>query len=624
MSVDLELGARVTADGSVAFKVWAPRARSVSVELADGTRSARLETTDGEIFEGTLAGVGPGTDYVYVLDGDKRRPDPVSRWQPAGVHGPSRVVDPRAFEWTDKGWTGRELASQVLYELHVGTFTPAGTFEAAIERLGHLEALGVTAIELMPVAECPGARNWGYDGVHLFAPQSTYGGPEGLKKLVDACHARGICVVLDVVYNHLGPEGNYLSEYAPFFSDRYRTPWGEAVNFDGPGSDGVRRHFVTNAVYWLDEYHFDGLRLDAVHGIFDASARHILEEIGAAIEEAARRLGRRAFVIAESDLNDPRVIAPRERGGHAMDAQWSDDFHHAVRTALTGDRRGYFEDFGRVRDIETAVLYGFVYDGQHSRHRKRRHGAPLGDLPGSRLVVYLQTHDQVANASGGRRLTELMTPAQQRLAAALLFVTPNVPMLFMGEEYGEVAPFHYFVDHGDAALVRAVVEGRRKEHEAFHDQRAFADPSVAETLLESKLDWGRVQQPPHAQRLALYRDLIALRRSSPALGNGRRDLTRVASNEDDRWLVIERADPSGQVVLAFFNLAGRAREIPFSPREGVYRLALATDDARYGGATSSAAGDGAPSASLAVGRGASVSPRCPGEAALIYVRGAGR
>lgn len=620
MVVDLELGARVRADGSVGFKVWAPKARDVSVELADGTRSARLDTKDGELFEGVLPDLGAGADYVFVLDGDKRRPDPVSRFQPHGVHGPSRVVDPGAFPWTDDGWSGPPLEEHVLYELHVGTFTAAGTFEAAIERLAHLEALGVTAIELMPVAAFPGARNWGYDGAHLFAPQSTYGGPVGLKKLIDACHARGIGVLLDVVYNHLGPEGNYLSDFAPYFTNRYRTPWGDALNVDGAWSDGVRRHLITNALYWLTEYHVDGLRLDAIHGIFDFSARHILEELQTEFRERAEHLGRRAYVIAESDLNDVRVLNPKERGGHAMDTQWSDDFHHAVRTALTRDRRGYFEDFGDVRDVEKAVASGFVYDGKYSHHRKRRHGSSLGDRPGSQLVVYLQTHDQIANASGGRRVASLLDAERQNLAATMLFVAPNVPMLFMGEEYGETAPFHYFIDHSDRALVEAVVKGRRKEHECFDDAGAFADPSLEQTLLDSKLDWASLEAASHRHRLALYRDLIALRRRTPALANGRRDLTRAASNEEPGWLTIERGDPSGQVALALFNLSESACPIPVEAPEGRYELVLSTDAPRYGGAVEPPV----PTTILDVSRHGSVATLCPPLTAQLYVRGPGR
>jgi maltooligosyltrehalose trehalohydrolase len=529
LGLGFDLGAHVRADGSVAFKVWAPRAREVAVELADGSgRSIALRTTDGETFEGIFADLGAGADYVYVLDHAKRRPDPVSRSQPRGVHGPSRVVDPAAFSWTDSAWRGSPIERHILYELHVGTFTPAGTFEGAIERLAYLKEVGVTAIEIMPVAEFPGARNWGYDGVHLFAPQSTYGGPAGLKALIDACHRHGLAVVLDVVYNHLGPEGNYLADFAPFFSDRYRTPWGDAINVDGPGSDGVRRHLLANALCWLTEYHVDGLRLDAIHSIFDGSARSILEELPTELREQAERLGRRAFVIAESDLNDARVLDPRERRGHGFDAQWSDDFHHAVHALLTGDRSGYFEDFGRVADVEKALARGFVYDGQRSVHRRRRHGGSLGDHAGSKLVVYLQTHDQIANASGGARLATVLDAARQGLAAALLFVAPNVPMLFMGEEYGEVAPFHYFIDHGDRALVEAVVKGRRREHEAFHDRGDFADPSAPQTFAASKLDWSRLDREPHRRRLALYRALIALRRSTPALENGRRERGRGA------------------------------------------------------------------------------------------------
>jgi maltooligosyltrehalose trehalohydrolase len=621
MIVDRRLGANVRADGGVGFKVWAPRARRVSVELTDGSgRSLALDTIDGELFEGVLPDAGAGLDYVYVLDGDKRRPDPVSRFQPYGVHGASRVVDPAAFPWTDHGFTGPALGKHVLYELHVGTFTPAGTFEAVIEKLPHLVSLGITAIEIMPVAAFPGVRNWGYDGVHLYAPQTTYGGPDGLKKLVDACHRAGLGVVLDVVYNHLGPEGNYLSDFGPYFSNRYRTPWGEAVNVDGAGSDEVREYLIANALYWLEEFHVDGLRLDAIHGIFDFSARHIMEELQTEFRGRAEHLGRRAFLFAESDLNDVRVLDPRERGGHAMDSQWSDDFHHAVRTVLSGDRTGYFEDFGRLRDVAKAFTRGFVYDGQHSQHRKRRHGSALGDRPGSQLVVYLQTHDQIANASGGKRIASLLSPGRQGLAAAMLFMAPNVPMLFMGEEYGEVAPFDYFIDHTDRGLTEAVVAGRRKEHEAFDDGRPFADPSLEETLLASKLDWSRLEQAPHAQRLALYRDLIALRRRTPALENARRDLTQTASDEAQAWLVVERGDPSGEVVLAFFNLSEQARSIPYAPPEGRYTLALSTDSPRYGGA-----GEPEPSAPpLVVPPKGTVSPLCPALTAQLYVRGPSR
>jgi maltooligosyltrehalose trehalohydrolase len=613
VSVDLELGARVVA-GGVRFRVWAPSARELAVAV--GGRVVSLERGADAIFAATVPGVAAGADYRFVIDGVKERPDPVSRWQPHGVHGASRVVDPGAYRWSDVGWRGVPLADHVIYELHVGTFTPAGTFAAAIDKLRHLVALGVTAVELMPVAEFPGGRNWGYDGVHLFAPQSTYGGPDGLRALVDACHAEGLAVILDVVYNHLGPEGNYLGEYAPFFTDRYITPWGTAINVDGPDSDGVRRHIVTNAIAWLDEYHIDGLRLDAVHGIFDSSALHVLAELASAVRAACP--DRHAHLVAESDLNDVRVIRPLGRGGHGVDAQWSDDFHHALRAVLAGDTRGYFADFGEVAQLGKAITESFVYDGVHSRHRRRRHGSSATEDPGYRFVVYIQNHDQIANGSQGRRLTELVGDRAHAVAAALLVTAPSLPMLFMGEEWAERAPFLYFVSHTDPALVAAVREGRRRELAdlaALADLGELADPAAEATFQACKLDWAKAETGAHARMLALYRDLIALRRRLPALANCRKDLTRIKGSED-RWIVIERGDPGGQVVLVACNLGNVAVDVPCGGPPGAYRLVLATDDARYAGAGAPAV---APVAFELAGDPVSIAmPPCT---ARLYLRG---
>lgn len=613
----LDFGARVAKNDRVAFKVWAPRASSVEVEIVGSPgRTKRLERTDGETFVGEISELGAGADYHFVLNGESRRPDPMSRFQPHGVHGASRIVDPAAFGWRDSAWRGCRLENQVLYELHVGTFTSGGTFESMIERLPHLKELGVTSIELMPVAQFPGARNWGYDGVHLFAPQSTYGGPNGLKTLVDACHRLGLGVVLDVVYNHLGPEGNYLSEFAPFFTDRYRTPWGDAINVDDAGSDGVRRHLIENALYWLTEYHIDGLRLDAIDRIVDCSARHILEELATAFHARSAELGRDAFLIAESDLNDARVIGSKTTGGYGFDAQWSDDFHHAVRTVMTKDTHGYFQDFGRVEDIERAFSRGYVYDGRYSSHRDRRHGGSFGACSGSQLVVYNQTHDQVANSSGGARIASLLSPPEQRIAAALVFVSPNTPMLFMGEEYGETAPFHYFIDHDDADLRQAVVRGRQKEHQVFHAKRGFADPSVEATFKEATLDWSCLDKEPHLETLALYRDLIALRQKMPALASARVDLVRTASSEAG-WLVIERADPAHGDVLVVCNFSKESAAIPFALPAGHYDVVFSTDQARYGGTEAS------PSGSI-VAAASTTTLACPARTLQIYLRGKGR
>jgi maltooligosyltrehalose trehalohydrolase len=590
----LTRGARVVTDGAheaVEFQVWAPRQQQLKLRLVGPDGSAAdadlaMERTADGLFALRTGQARAGSDYLYVLDDGTARPDPVSRHQPHGVHGASRVVDP-GFTWTDQAWTGIALADHVFYELHVGAFSAAGSFDGVVERLDYLRALGVTAIELMPVAAFPGQRNWGYDGVHLYAPQHGYGGPQGLRRLVDAAHAAGLAVVLDVVYNHLGPEGNYLGQFGPYFTERYRTPWGPALNFDGAGSDDVRRFFIDNALHWLTEYHVDGLRLDAVHGIFDFGARHILEELGDAFRSEAARLGRQAWVIAESDLNDVRVIRPRTAGGWGMDAQWSDDLHHALHVSITGNRRGYFEDFHGVADVGKALTAGFVYDGVRSAHRGRRHGNDASAEPGERFVVYTQNHDQIANGAHGRRLAELAGSALERVAATIMFASPYLPMLFMGQEYAEPAPFYYFTSHGDPALAQAVREGRRQEFLAFFHGRPpdedFPDPQSEETFLRSKLGW-RLQDQAQAEAFAFYKALIALRRRVPALSSGRRHLTQVAVDESRQCLALVRghggdgAGDQGGAAVCVANLSVETHTItaPASNARG-WTLALSTD-----------------------------------------------
>src|SRR2546425_3667285 len=425
-------GASVHDDG-VSFRVWAPRCQSVDLVL-EGRPPLAMSRGDEGIFEMTVPRVGAGARYQYRLDGERHRPDPTSRWQPDGVHGPSAVVDPTAFGWTDAGFRGHALADLVFYELHVGAFTQAGSFEAVIGHLESLADLGVTAVEIMPVAEFPGRRNWGYDGVHLYAPQSTYGGPQGLRRLVDACHAHGLSVVLDVVYNHVGPEGNYLGEFGPYFTDRYQTPWGSAINFDGPDGAPVRRHFIENAVAWVREFHLDGLRLDAIHAIFDASPTHVLTEIAEAVRAAARRLGRPAHVIAESHDNDRRIVLPAAAGGLGLDAVWSDDFHHAVHVRLTGEGGGYYVDFTDQAYLPRALAEGFAFQGQHAEYFGRVRGTPSGDLEGQHFVIFTQNHDQVGNRAQGDRLSALVSFDAVKLAAALMLVAPALPLIFMGEE----------------------------------------------------------------------------------------------------------------------------------------------------------------------------------------------
>ncbi len=551
------------------FRVWAPAAGRVEVEVG-GHRHAMAPDGDRAWYRVVVDGAAPGDDYRFVADGDPR-PDPRSPWQPEGVDGPSRLIDHTAFDWTDGGWRGVHLPSAVVYELHVGTFTPEGTFDGVIGRLDHLVELGVDIVELMPVNEFPGRRGWGYDGVNLFAPHHAYGGPDGLKRLVDACHTRGLAVALDVVYNHLGPAGNHLARFGPYFTDRYRTPWGRAVNLDGPGSDEVRAFVVDNAVMWLRDYHVDGLRLDAVHGLVDTSATHLLEELAAAVADLGAALGRPLFLVAESDLNDPRVVRRPEVGGYGIDAQWSDDFHHALHAVLTGERTGYYADFGTVEDVATALRQGFVYAGRHSAYRGRRHGRLDPALCGSRYLGYLQTHDQVGNRAQGDRIGALVSVGRLKVGAALVLTAPFVPMLFAGEEWGASSPFPYFTDHDDPALADAVRAGRRSEFAAFGwGPGDVPDPQAPETFASARLDWGELDGEQHAELLDWYRSLIALRRATPALRDGRLDLVVTSSEGHAPVLVLQRGPVSVAVNL------GRSPARPSVPGG---TLVLASDPA---------------------------------------------
>jgi maltooligosyltrehalose trehalohydrolase len=514
----------------------------------------------------------PGGDYAFVLDGGDPRPDPRSLWQPHGVHGPSRVLDVGAFTWDDAGWQPPSLETGLIYELHVGTFTPAGTFDSAIEKLNHLAALGVTHVQLMPVAAFPGDHGWGYDGVALWAPHEAYGGPAGLQRLVNACHQRGLAVLLDVVYNHLGPDGNYLAQYGPYFTRRYATPWGEAVNFDGPHSDEVRRFVVDNARHWLRDYHLDGLRLDAVQTLVDTSAVHILEELATEVDRLSDQLGRRLVLIAESDLNDPRVVRPRELGGYGLAAQWSDDFHHALHTVLTGERQGYFQDFGRLADVAAALTHGYVYAGRYSEHRRRRHGRPLAGVLAQQLLGYLQTHDQVGNRARGERSSHLLPAGLLKTGAALVLTAPFVPMLFQGEEWGASTPFQYFTDHQDPQLAAAVSAGRRKEFAAFGwDPATIPDPQASETFSRSKLDWSELEQAPHREILEWHRQLIRLRCERPHLSQGGFGDVAAQFDETARWLRVDR----GSVCVAA-NLAAEGQAIPLPSGRRSWRVLLAS------------------------------------------------
>ena len=541
--------------------VWAPRAGR-SVEVVVGEQRIALAPADvghGR-WAGEVPGLEPGGDYAFSIDEGAPRPDPRSGHQPHGVHGPSRVVDHGAFGWSaaDAAWHGFHLPGAVLYELHVGTFSPAGTFAGVAEQLDHLVDLGVDAVELMPVVEFSGRRGWGYDGVDLWAPHHAYGGPEGLKSLVDACHARGLGVLLDVVYNHLGPAGNHLSTFGPYFTDRHRTNWGEAVNLDGPGSDEVRAFVVENALMWLRDYHVDGLRFDAVHALLDESAQHVLEQVAGEVRALSAHLGRPLWLIAESDRNDPRYVRAPDLGGYGFDASWADEWHHALHGVLTGERSGYYDEFGSFALLAKVLRQAWAFDGTYSPHRDRTHGrSPLG-LPGSAFVVAAQNHDQVGNRATGDRLGALVSPGRLRIAAALLLTAPFVPLLFQGEEWGASTPFLYFTDHDDPALGRAVSDGRRREFTHFGwDPAEVPDPQAAGTFERSVLCWDEIAEPPHAELLAWYRSLVALRKAHPDLTTAPAGSPSVTYDEAAAWIVARR----GALTVAV-NLAATAQAVP--------------------------------------------------------------
>jgi maltooligosyltrehalose trehalohydrolase len=542
----IDIGARVSG-ATTFFTVWAPLAGRVELELLQPAERRLPMHEDAWGYWHAEAEAGARARYLYVLDGGRSYPDPASHFQPDGVHGPSAVVDHDSFSWTDQNWEGVVLDDYVIYELHVGTFTPEGSFDGIVSRLPELLELGVTAVELMPVAQFPGSRNWGYDGVFPFSVQNSYGGPGGLKRLVDACHAAGLSLVLDVVYNHLGPEGNCLARFGPYFTDAYSTFWGEALNFDREFSAEVRNYFVQNMMHWFERYHVDALRLDAVHAIFDQSAKHLLRELAEAARDCSARRGRHHLLIAESGLNDPVVVRPRDLHGYGIHAQWSDDFHHALHTLLTGEHDGYYEDFGSPAQLCTAMEKGFSYTWQYSAYRKRFYGAEPEGVEGKRFVVCSQNHDQVGNRFDGRRLTGLVSFEALKLAAATVLLSPFIPLLFMGEEYGENAPFLYFISHGDPDLVQAVREGRKREFEAFEGEAVFPDPQAEESFLRSKLRWEKRNRGTHGVLRALYRELLRLRSVVPALSALDRDAVRACHR--GRVIAVRRKHGEGDSLM---------------------------------------------------------------------------
>jgi maltooligosyltrehalose trehalohydrolase len=554
------------------FKVWAPNAGKAEIVIDNPDNANLMEKIAGGWWCYDYTDSKQPVDYGYILDGGGPFPDPRSPYQPGGVHGLSRTVDHSSFEWTDDGWQSPPLSSAIIYELHTGTFTSEGTFEAIISKLDYLKELGITHIELMPVNEFSGDRNWGYDGVDIYAPHHEYGGPEGLKTLVNAAHGKGLGVVLDVVYNHFGPEGNYLEKFGGYLTDKYSTPWGKAVNFDDAQSNEVRSFVIDNALMWLGDYHIDGLRIDAVHSIFDDSAKHILEELSENVEQLNARTARYHFLIAESDLNDPRVVRSPQAGGYGIDAQWSDDFHHCIHSLLTGELQGYYLDFGKCSHLAKAMEDVFVCDGVYSHFRRRVHGRRVQDLNGYKFVVCSQNHDQVGNRAVGDRLCHLVSPGKAKIAAAIIITSPFIPMLFQGEEWAASSPFQYFTNHQDEELGKAVTEGRKSEFSGFEwSEDDTPDPQAPETFQRSKLDWGESGKQEHSSILGWYKELIKLRKSLPELQDGNLRQVETGFKDKKKWLVIKRGS-----VKIFCNFGGKNRKIPLD-KDRKYEVLLSSD-----------------------------------------------
>lgn len=581
-------GTLLCADNSCQWRVWAPKSRDVQLVLFDGQERTthRMQSEGNGHFTMRLEGISEGQRYAYQLESGEVRPDPASRWQPEGVHAPSAVWNPGAFAWTDHDWRGVARADLALYELHVGTFTTQGTFSAIVPRLDQLRDLGITAVELMPVAQFPGRKSWGYDGTYWNAVHNSYGGPFELQRLVDACHRAGLSVFLDVVYNHVGPEGNYLAEFGPYFSDSVQTPWGPSINYDEYGSDGVRAFVLHNIRQWVRDFHIDGFRLDAIHAIHDRSHRHILAEIKDVANEEAARLHKPVHVVAESNLNNVRQLFRRDRTGYGLDAQWNDDFHHCVHSLVTRETSGYYCDFLQpVSQLEKVLNRVFAYDGNFSEFRQKEHGVPVGAHAGDRFVISIQTHDQIGNRARGERLSQLVPFNCLRFSAALMLLAPYLPMLFMGEEYGEATPFPFFCDFADEHLRDAVREGRRREFAQFQWPHEIPDPLADSTFESARLTWewlGTSQQDCLRQ---LYRDLLNVRRNWPALRDYQhREAHLIAGSRGETVLKIIRgcAERRSEQIEAYFNpgettviLGGMSR-----PRD---EILLSTEDLKYGG-----------------------------------------
>jgi maltooligosyltrehalose trehalohydrolase len=574
----VRLGANPRTHGAWEFSVWAPGRQKVAVHLF-GSRDRFIPMTKNHCgyHQVLVSDVEPQSRYVYQLDDLQEYPDPASRFQPDGVHHPSQIVDLAAFHWTDANWRAPRLEESIFYELHVGTYSEKGSLDGVCAHLAELADLGVTTIELMPVAQFPGSRNWGYDGVYPFAVQNSYGGPLALQRLVNTAHTHGLAVALDVVYNHLGPEGNYLGQFGPYFTDRYRTPWGQAINFDGPQSGSVRRFFIENALFWFEQYHIDVLRLDAIHGIYDFGAFHFLAELEHQVQLAGKRLGRDFRLVAESDLNDARVLLPCAKGGYGLPAQWSDDFHHSLHTLLTRETNGYYADFGSLGHLARVLREGWFYHGQYSTFRRRRHGNSPHGISHSHFVVCSQNHDHIGNRARGERLSALVNFEAQKLAAGVTLLSPFVPLLFMGEEYAEPSPFQYFTSHGDKDVIEAVRLGRREEFAGFGWNDEVPDPQDETTFANSKLHQHLQGDDPHHILRLFYQELIGFRRANH-LGSG--SDWKVTESETLNTMTVFRGSPHSHLVM-IFNFGTSDVALPSAVPTGHWITELNSADSRW-------------------------------------------
>lgn len=574
------IGVNFTDTGKVTICIWSPLAKKVDLVVAN--KRIALEQEELGYWYLETDEITEGTKYKIAIDDQQEFPDPTSLAQPEGVHGNSMAVNLNRFQWSDGQWQNLPLSDYILYELHTGTFTKEGTFGAIEQKLDYLKELGVNAIEIMPVTQFPGNRNWGYDGVFPFAVQDSYGGAEGLQHLVNVCHHKGIAVVLDVVYNHMGPEGNYLGAFGPYFTNKYNTPWGNAINFDDAWCDGVRRYFIENALMWFRDFHIDALRLDAVHAIKDFSPTHILREIKQEVDRLMQETGRTHYIIVELDLNDTRFIDPLEKGGYGMDAQWIDEFHHALRVTATSERTGYYSDFTDVQHLAKSYNDAYVYDGQYSPHRNKKFGIKAEKNKGQQFIVFSQNHDQIGNRMLGERTSQLVSFEMQKLLAGAVLVSPFLPMLFMGEEYSEPNPFQYFVSHTDPDLAEAVRKGRKEEFAAFHAQGEAPDPMDEATFKASKLQWELLEKEPHKVMLEYYKSLIALRKQMPALRNLVRENVKAVASSQQQTLTLHRWY-EGNHVICLMNFSKEVQTIAILGTEGTWHKIFDSADPKWKG-----------------------------------------